>query len=152
MVGRLCGVNTEGEDGEDTIMSARLLQFVTPAVVFSQPPRAACAANSLIIAPFLALRPCGQLQQMGALSRVPQPPPPPGPPGWGPRPTCTRKDGVHMTHNKESRGEGILVFPPFKCYCGFTVLNKQQPHFLSQVWLLRLHTRHCTLSPLIGGK
>lgn len=29
------------EDEEDLIISARLVQFVTPAVVFNQPPRAA---------------------------------------------------------------------------------------------------------------
>lgn len=32
-------------------LSARLLQFVTPAVVFNQPPQAACTANSLLISP-----------------------------------------------------------------------------------------------------
>ena len=67
-------------DGEDSIISARLVQFVTPAVVFNQPPRAACTANSLIIALFLSLCPCGQLQQMGALSH--DPPPPPDLPTW----------------------------------------------------------------------
>lgn len=82
---RVCEVNVGKDggrrDGEDSIISARLVQFVTPAVVFNQPPRAACTANSLIISLFLSLCPCGQLQQMGALSRDPQPPP--DPPTWG---------------------------------------------------------------------
>lgn len=83
---RVCEVDVEEKDGgrrdeEDSIISARLVQFVTPAVVFNQPPRAACTANSLIIALLHSLCPCGQLQQMGALSRDPQPPP--DPPTWG---------------------------------------------------------------------
>lgn len=61
-----------GGGGEDSIISARLVQFVTPAVVFNQPPRAACAANSPIVSLLLPLGPRGQLQQMGALSRDPQ--------------------------------------------------------------------------------
>lgn len=60
-------------DGEDSIISARLLQSVTPAVVFTQPPRAACSANSCCSASSSA-RPRGQLQQMCALSRDPEPP------------------------------------------------------------------------------
>ena len=44
-------------EGEDSIISARLVQFVTPAVVFNQPPRAACTANSLIISLSLSLSP-----------------------------------------------------------------------------------------------
>jgi len=69
------GGDGEGEGGgvgEDSIISARLVQFVTPAVVFNQPPRAACAANSPIVSLLLPLGPRGQLQQMGALSRDPQ--------------------------------------------------------------------------------
>lgn len=139
-----------GKEGEDSIIFARLVQFVTPAVVFSQPPRAARTDNSLIIAPFLALCPCGQLQQMGVLSRDPQPPPPPGPPSWGPRATCLRKDAhtVCMTHKslvnkhvfsvlfrkwvKDSRGRSMcwcVHLGVVKCYCGFMVLVlcKQQP-------------------------
>lgn len=82
---RVCEINVEKDGGrrdrEDSIISARLVQFVTPAVVFNQPPRAACTTNSLIISLFLSLCLCGQLQQMGALSRDPQPPP--DPPTWG---------------------------------------------------------------------
>lgn len=41
--------------GEDSIISARLVRFVTPAVVFNQPPQAACTANNLIISLFLSV-------------------------------------------------------------------------------------------------
>lgn len=53
----MCEVKEDGgrRDGEDSIISARLVQFVTPAVVFNQPPRAACTANSLIISRSLSL-------------------------------------------------------------------------------------------------
>lgn len=82
----MCEVKEDGgrRDGEDSIISARLVQFVTPAVVFNQPPWAACTANSLIISRSLSLSPAcllsllaGQLQQMGAVSHDPQPPPDP---------------------------------------------------------------------------
>lgn len=92
----------ERRDGEDSIISARLVQFVTPAVVFNQPPRAACTANSLIISLSLFLCPCGQLQQMGALSRDPQPPP--DPPTWGTSQTAR----TYCTHDAHISTYGVF--------------------------------------------
>lgn len=110
---RLCGVNAGQEDGgrkdgEDSIISARLVQFVTPAVVFNQPPRAACTANSLIISLFLVLCPCGQLQQMGALSRDPQLPPRLTK-LWASRYACTL-GCTYCIHDAQIPGEQACVF------------------------------------------
>lgn len=110
----MCEVKEDGgrRDGEDSIISARLVQFVTPAVVFNQPPRAACTANSLIISRSLSLSPAcllsllaGQLQQMGAVSHDPQPPPDPPTRGTS---LNTHKSNAHTVYMLSS----LLYRPP----------------------------------------